>query len=183
MTTLRRTIMPGLLVLALVIIAIQGHRIMVLTEGPSQTAGLVPGARVSGFDAFDVFGTKATIAYDPSDLRPTVLYVFSPSCIWCARNAAAIGKITSELSNRYRIIGLSLDSENLALYISDHKMAFPVYTNLPDSVIDSYQLGPTPTTIVIAPNGRVLKTWVGAYTGPTQSSVESFFSIKLPDVS
>lgn len=187
MMMLRRSIMPALFVLAVTIIGFQGRRIMALEAALDKTSsksdGLAPGTVLPSFEALDLSGTRAAIAYTQADQRPTVLYIFSPSCIWCARNSAAIDELNTKLSDRYRIIGLSLDSENLAQYVADHHVRFPVYTKLPESVVVSYRLGPTPATIVVAPDGSVVTTWTGAYSGPTKLSVESFFSITLPDLS
>ncbi len=41
-------------------------------------------------------------------------------------------------------------------------------------------LGPTPQTIVISPQGKVLKSWVGAYHDKTQREVETEFGVLLP---
>ena len=41
-------------------------------------------------------------------------------------------------------------------------------------------LGSTPQTIVIAPDGRVLKNWIGAFGMPVQTQVEEFFDVRLP---
>jgi hypothetical protein len=38
----------------------------------------------------------------------------------------------------------------------------------------------TPQTIVIAPDGRVLKNWRGVYAQRSQPDVEAFFGVRLP---
>jgi hypothetical protein len=38
----------------------------------------------------------------------------------------------------------------------------------------------TPQTIIISPDGRVMKNWVGAYGESLRPEVEAYFGIKLP---
>ena len=182
---LRRRILPSLLVLALGVIALQGFRILELQRllrEVSTRGDLRPGTMVPEFQADDLHGVQGTVAYG-RDPRPTVLYVFSPSCVWCARNSEAVNALSKQVSGKYRIIGISLSPEYLKAYLESHRLPFPVYTNIPDSVISAYHFGPTPETLVISPDGSVLQTWIGAYSQSTREAIEGFFSIRLPDFS
>ncbi len=40
----------------------------------------------------------------------------------------------------------------------------------------------TPQTIVVASDGRVLRTWTGAYVGRNKQEMEMFFSVQLPEI-
>jgi hypothetical protein len=44
----------------------------------------------------------------------------------------------------------------------------------------SLGLGSTPQTIVISPEGRVLKNWTGSYGEQVQAELEEYFQIRLP---
>ncbi len=59
-------------------------------------------------------------------------------------------------------------------------MQLAVYTAQP-STVEAYHLGETPMTILLSPEGSVLKIWRGAYTGGTKASIEAYFHLKLPD--
>ena len=137
------------------------------------------GATVSPFSGTDVDGRRQSVSYEQNDL-PVVLYIFTPECIWCARNLDNLKRLVSQKHEAYRFVGLSLSNEKLKDYVAENKFEFPIYSALPENVIREYKLGPTPQTIVISPQGRVLQNWTGAYVDSQQAEVERFFGIQLP---
>lgn len=64
----------------------------------------------------------------------------------------------------------------------DSPFTFPVYNDLSPHSTSSYKLGGTPQTLVISSEGRILKSWFGAYSGPVAQEVEEYFSIRLPGI-
>ena len=142
-------------------------------------ARLSPGMKVDPVTAFSIDGKPITISYDDVN-KPTVLYVISPSCIWCIRNQTNIEKLTDAKANDFRFIGLSLAESGLREYVEKYHLKFPVYTRLRAETIQSLRLGGTPQTIVISPEGEVLKVWPGAYSENLQTEVETYFGIQLP---
>lgn len=130
---------------------------------PQNTTTLLPGMTVDQVTAIGTDGNPLTILYNDTD-KPTVFYVITPSCIWCKRNQANINKVAETKSNDFRFIGLSLAEPGLKEYIEEHHFKFPVYTGLTARTLQSLGLGSTPQTIVISPEGKVLKVWTGAYS-------------------
>ena len=61
-----------------------------------------------------------------------------------------------------------------------NRIAFPVYTDLPEAAKRSLGLGSTPQTIVVSPSGRVMANWVGAYGPDLKPKIEGFFRVRLP---
>jgi hypothetical protein len=59
-------------------------------------------------------------------------------------------------------------------------MTVPVITELQPMTVTEYRLGGTPATIVVSPQGVILKTWVGAYDGTVKGQIESYFNAHLP---
>jgi hypothetical protein len=114
-----------------------------------------------------------------TDPRPVVFYVFSPSCVWCDRNAANVARVAEVAGSRYRFIGVSL-AVGAEAYGRQHGITFPVYVGASDGVRRALKLGPTPHTIVVGSDGTVLQSWLGAYTGDAQREVERFFGVTLP---
>lgn len=139
------------------------------------------GAEVPGFQAQDMMsGETLKVEYADSKV-PTILYVLSPTCGWCDRNVDNIRQVAANLKGNYRIFGLTLSLQNFdRLKDEDHRLDFPILGELDPQVIQAYQLGGTPQTVVVSPQGKVLKNWVGAYAGPVASDIESFFAVKLP---
>jgi peroxiredoxin len=142
---------------------------------------LQEGADVPPIDSNRIDGKFVSVSY--SDInQPTILYIFTPQCVWCKRNLTNIKTLAGETHNNYRFIGLSLTREGLSEYLAKNDIKFTVYTDISPSVISTYKLGSTPQTIVVSPNGKVIKNWIGVYNGDVATEVESFFKIRLPGV-
>ena len=103
------------------------------------------------------------------------MYVFAPECLWCERNLDNIKKLSELVQNKYRLVGLSMSSSNLQEYVTSHGLNFPVYKEPTAESVLAYKPGGTPRTIIISPEGRVVKNWYGAYAEEAQKEVEEFF--------
>ncbi len=146
---------------------------------PQNSVKLLPGATVQPVTATSLSGKIETFNYADSG-KPTVFYVFSPSCIWCERNNQNINAIARLKGESFRFVGLSLGNDGLPNYAESHQVGFPIYKSLKPESVEMLGLGPTPQTIVISPDGHVLKNWVGAFSGAIQPQVEEFFNVRLP---
>ncbi len=143
---------------------------------------LSPGAAVPPVRGTDMNGNRFEIGFDSSDL-PTVLYVFKPSCVWCQRNLGPINRLAVLGRGRFRFVGISLSSRpELAQYIRRTEMKFPVLGEVSDETRWAYRLSSTPETIVISKAGKVERVWDGAYSEHVKAEVESFFAVRLPDL-
>ncbi len=150
--------------------------------GVARAAPLAVGAVVPPITATGLDGARTTIAYDPKqDGRLTVLYVFTPQCVWCARNLANFKTLLETKGGAARFVGLSLSPDSVREYVHEHELtALPVLTKLSAATITAYRLGGTPQTLVISPEGRVVANWSGAWTQKTQAEIEVFFHVTLP---
>lgn len=144
-----------------------------------EAAQLSPGMTVGPVTATSLSGERETISYADAG-KPTVFYVFTPACSWCERNTPNINAIVGLKGEAFRFIGLSLADEDLPRYVESHRFVFPVYTGLTPESVQTLRLAGTPQTIVVSPEGRVLKNWVGAFGSDVQPEVEEFFNVKLP---
>lgn len=144
-------------------------------------ASIKENAQVQPIVAQDLIGQPTTISYNTSSL-PTLLYIFKPSCGWCKKNELSINALAKQSAGKVRLVALSLSNEQLAEYINSWKPTFPIYTNLTSATISAYKLGSTPSTLLIAPDGKVLKVWTGAYTGEIQHQIEDYFKVTLPAI-
>jgi peroxiredoxin len=143
---------------------------------------LVPGAKAPEFSAFELDGHKTYLTYADVNV-PTVLYVFTPDCHWCARNLENIQSLVHAADGRFRFFGVSLTDKNLATYLTQNKLPFHVYQAPSDEVRIAYGFSSTPSTIVVSPSGSVLQYWKGAYSEDVATEVESYFKVKLPGLS
>lgn len=172
----------GVLGASLALNALQATRLLRLADSASEQpllGELHPGTVVPSIELKDLTGRRVIVDYRiPTS---TVLYVFRPSCTWCALNSKSLASLTEQVSKRYRIIGLSLSADGLEDFVRSHSIAFPVYRDLSPDAITTYRLDSTPETIVVAPNGIVSASWKGAFAGTTRQLIERFFSIRLPE--
>ena len=170
---------------SLIINILQFRRILALEreiEERSASGPLGAQTRVPAeFRARGLDGVETSIRFDSTPL-PTVLYVFRPSCPWCRRNKDSINALARQTAGRYRILGISLSDEGLAKFAEEHHFQFPVYSDIPRSVVEAMKLGTTPETIVVSPSSSVLRDWAGAYTGAQKALAENFFSVRLPEL-
>lgn len=158
--------------------------------GRAETGLLAKGALLPAIEAVDVSrGSASRIAVSPengatSAAGGTLLYVFASQCGWCERNHANFQALADGVAPRYRVVALALDEggDHLDSYIRRHRIAAPVYHTPSPATFKAYNLGATPGLIVISPDGRVDRHWLGAWNGKTRSEVEAYFDVKLPGV-
>jgi hypothetical protein len=117
-------------------------------------------------------GHATTVSYGGD--KPVVLYIFSSTCSWCERNLASISSLSEKAGSRYRFIGISLPSSG-----KGHSASFNFPVVLTGGGVP---FRATPQTLVVDAGGRVVKSWMGAYTGNTKTEIEQFFSLKLPNL-
>nr|WP_164981586.1 TlpA disulfide reductase family protein [Silvibacterium dinghuense] len=127
----------------------------------------------------DATGKPVTLEF-ADDKRPTVLYVLSPQCGWCKRNEENMKALYSAEGDRYRFVGVSIASQNLARYVSDKREPFPVYLLKSKDEMDQLHVLGTPETIVVGPDAKVMRAWQGVYIQQNQAEVEKYFGVKLP---
>jgi hypothetical protein len=145
---------------------------------PAAARGPDPGTTVRPFSARNVAnGVLETVRLDPT--RPTALYVFTSSCPWCQRNAANIRALAEQRQDKYRFVGLLLSDEG---QMEGPPFPFPVYGGMGPETREAYRLGAIPQMILVGPDGRVLKTWTGAFAGPVAREIEGYFDVRLPGV-
>jgi peroxiredoxin len=147
--------------------------------GAAKVDSLKSGVSVLPFQVRDRDGQSQMLTYDAVS-TPTVLYVFTPPCSWCARNMDNFKTLVGKAGAQYRFVGLSLSDQGLPEYVAKNELQLPVYSGLSDETKKAYKFGGTPQTLVISPEGKVLQNWMGAYVGPQKSEVETFFHVSLP---
>lgn len=124
-------------------------------------------------------GKTTTISFSDGEL-PTVLYVFSPQCIWSTRNINNVQTLVAKTNGKYRFFGLALSDNSLDTYILEHKFSFPTF-KMPDKCSrDDLRIVGTPQTIVISMDGQIVKNWYGEYSGNIAKEVEDFFDLTVP---
>lgn len=129
-----------------------------------QEQSLQPGTHLERLTFADVEGRSMGVTFLGSK-RPTIIYVFSPACSWCNKNATNFNRLVGWGAGEYRFLGLCLDRTKLRTTVSGsyRPEGIPIGTDPSASEIKRLRLGATPHTILVGTDGRVMRSWVGAY--------------------
>jgi peroxiredoxin len=169
------------IVVSVALNVVQSRRIVALqraVELGGRSSGIAAGTLIPDVRARDGQGRELTLRYDSASSKPTVVYAFSPSCVWCRRNAQKFNSLVAQASGRYTFIGLALNRQGLQEFVTEHGLKVPIY-----EALDAPGFSGTPQTVVVSPKGTVMATWSGAFLGPTKTQVERYFGVHLPDQS
>jgi peroxiredoxin len=185
--TLSVPILAALLLCSVLLNIVLGKKVRDLNNGIDylkaelRSAGsLNLGNKAPPIQAKDIEGRPATLTHQENG-GPSILYIFTPSCSWCFRNLSNIKTLFTGTKANYRFVGISLSSDGLRQYVVQHGLDFPIYTDLTGESALLYK-GGTPRTLVLSPDGTILKSWFGAYTGDLQREVEEYFETPLPGI-
>ena len=167
-----------LLLVSVLFNVLQGRRILrveAVLEG--RVAPLAEGQALPPLYLTDMHGKRITVDYRSA--AGTLIYVFSYSCVWCQHNTASFRALSHSIKDA-RVLCLSLSAPEIGAAAGDVGIDFPAYIPS-ESTMTSYKLGATPTTIFVSREGKILKEWSGAYTGPTKAAIEDYFKVQLPE--
>lgn len=144
---------------------------------------LAKGDRVPALVGVALDGQPVTVTYGPD--KPTLVYVVTPTCVWCVRNQANFDALVTQLRDRYRVVMLSFTTQGMPEYVRTIEKPWAgapvtVVTAIPADLKRQMLLGPTPQTILVSARGLVEGVWVGAYDGPKHKEVEEALGVTLP---
>jgi hypothetical protein len=167
-----------LLVVSISLNVVQSHRLRAAGRGVE--VDLRTGTAVPLVDGTSVTGESRQIRYGAGTL-PTIVYFFNPRCGWCERNWDSLATLERATRGRYRLIAVTTAKPD------DYRAwaaKLPVETmwRISEASRQAYRFSGTPHTLVVSPEGRVVTSWVGAYTGAAKTRVERFFRVSLPEL-
>jgi hypothetical protein len=142
---------------------------------------LQAGTSLADLSGFSPSGSPITVRLGGTSV-PTLLYVFSPSCRWCARNMSNLKALQNGAGGRYRLVGVALSSNGLKEHIAEHGLDFPIVANVDPKFVSRYHLGGTPQTILVSRTSRVIGSWMGAYDSERKPEIERAIGIALPGI-
>lgn len=174
--TLERVVLPILLLCSVLLNLYQVRVVRALRDRPVTSAPVLsPGTQLDSIQLRD--GNELSLASNNG--RGTVLYVFSPQCVWSSRNSAGLRKLHSATSEAYTYIGLSVEAAGLDEWLKEHKPPFPHYVTSSRAEANRVGLGVTPQTILLDEHGRVVASWNGAFVGTVAAQLEKYFNFSL----
>lgn len=140
-------------------------------------AGPLAGTIVPAVRGVTKQGVVSTVQFDSN--VPTVFYYFSAACGWCERNWANVEALLKQSRGRYRIVGVAASAE-IPTALNGSRLSLPYLTSVDPDTLAAYGFRSTPQTVVVGQDGRVLKSWTGAYQGAQAQDVARYFDVKLP---
>jgi len=143
--------------------------------------GIVAGDRLGPIPIVDSSGQKTTIV--GSSAQSVVVYVMSPTCIWCAKNYNNIVAVAKHARSGVRFVGVSTSGTpaQLAQHLRDHPYPFEVFLLDKKTLSSDSKLSTaTPQTLVVNRDGVVEHAWMGAFIDEKQDEVERYFGVTLP---
>jgi len=133
-----------------------------------------PGAHVSDLRGFDVQGKPVSITYQ-GDTRKVLLFVFSPTCSFCAENWPNWWRIFSEL-DRNTVLPAAVDVTATVTpeFINQHQMTgIPVLAQVDPRAVVEYHFHLTPQTILVGADGKVEKVWSGVLSAANMAEIQT----------
>jgi hypothetical protein len=94
----------------------------------------------------------------------TLLYAFSPTCVWCYRNELNLAAVQRCAEPRYRFIALAVgaaETEAIEKYFDGRAPDYEIVVDAEGRVRSALRIDATPMTVVITPAGRVSRVWRG----------------------
>ncbi len=152
---------------------LEGHSQTVLSSAVESTIGGKPGLS----HLIDLNGRAVKI--DTS--KTTLIYYFSPTCVWCKLNLPGIISLAKQfdLRSNYEILGVAQNSNGLKEYLAQHPLPFRVAVDNDPYDISTMDIRGTPQTIVIH-KGEVVHNWSGAYQLKVRDSIQRALDVSLP---
>jgi hypothetical protein len=156
-----------------------------------------PAVKRAGFSAGELFplldartpsGGARVLRFE----RPTLVYIFSPTCQWCEKDYQNLMAVHAVAGEKYSFVGVTMINKSapedyhvaLADYLRRHP--FPGDVLFVDPSLLAHDLmvdiTVTPQMVVVDQRGRIRKAWVGALMGSRQAEVATFFNVVLPGV-
>lgn len=128
-------------------------------------------------------GSEAVVEFRKPGV-PTLLYVMSPSCSWCTRNLNNLRALIDQSKNKYRVVAISVTADGLTEYAAKNRLTGPqveLVFNVSEDVLRTQALTSTPQTLLVSPEGKLIKRWQGAYV-VSQAEIEKTLGVQLPGV-
>lgn len=156
--------------------------ILSLIQGEKKEYQLILGKTVPTLTVQNAAGETKVIKFSESKI-PTLIYVFSPDCIWCERNTQNINYLYQQNQSKFNFVGVSVQKSSSSANTIENNIRFPIYYNPSDSDRIDYNFSATPSTYIISAEGKIIKFWSGAYGNETLKDIENYFEMKLPGLS
>ena len=157
----------------------QHNKLKAIIDNPKKYfKTLSPDEIVPSFTAYDIDGNDISLRYSPEAPR-TLLLWFAPGCEPCESNIQFWNEIYNEYSNaeEFRYLGLCVGTPDEAReYINGYDIVFPVMCITDRYIVEIYQGNVLPQTVLISPEGVIIKVWPGALEENNKDEILSYLA-------
>jgi hypothetical protein len=143
-------------------------------------AQLTIGSQMRPVDVLRDDGKLDRVNYSDAAV-PTLLYIMSPTCIFCQYNLPNLKALGEQAEGKYRIVILSIVRDGLEEYRQTHHVTAPIWTIAVQSQFD-LQITGTPGTLLISPGGTLIALWRGAFNSDQKDEIERLLDVDLPGI-
>ncbi|HSR66478.1 MAG TPA: TlpA disulfide reductase family protein [Acidobacteriota bacterium] len=127
---------------------------------PTPRPQLEPGEEVPAVVAKATDGSETTVDFQGQ--QDTLLFIFNTTCPVCKNNQGNWKDVYQRASDRYNIVGISLDTEEAtAAYIEEFQLPYQVVFPDPQEFAKNFKVSAIPTTIHVGKDGKVKSTTLG----------------------
>ena len=155
---------------------LQAQRIHVLVSPVPNTPAAI-GRRAGVVEGFSLSGSTRQVTLAGS--IPTVLYFFSPTCVWCERNWANVKALAAGATGRYRILMVT-GARSVDTYLRDRGLTVDIIEGISETTRRDLGLTATPQTVVVSAEGLISHVWSGPFTARPKRQIEQLFDVSLP---
>ena len=142
---------------------------------------LQPGDKVESFSAQGLHGEPINMNYMGETKR--VLLYFTPACPYCQEQFPYWQEILRRANgNHFQVLGIVSESEDKSKvdeYLRSVGCESMRVAFVPNSLLKSYKLSMTPTTLVIANEGKVENAWAGKWNSDSLAAASSTFGFSF----
>ena len=105
---------------------------------------------------------------DLASLRgePALVNFWASWCTPCKQEAPALDRLAESLHGRARVVGVDFNdtTSNATDFIREHHLGYPILRDGSGTVGESFGVAGLPTTFVLDPEGRIVRTLRGPQT-------------------
>ena len=172
-------VLGALLLASASLILLQAERLWAAT-GPQPSPASAIGRAVPEIEGYTLDGQR--VSHRLRDGLPTVVYYFTPSCIWCERNWDNLNALTRGTQGRFRILAVTA-KRNVVGDLAARQVQAEVIEGVSTPVLASFGFRSAPHLVAISPDGVLTAEWLGAPTPRLQRQIETAFDVLLPGLS
>lgn len=94
--------------------------------------------------------------------RPTIVFVFSPTCHYCKDNWSNWDSLLAKrANNEWRAVFLNVGTHSSEGFRQTHALGDDLIEDVTKKTIDDYRVFYTPETLVLSRDGKIRRSWTG----------------------